>query len=597
MRQLLRRLAVFTGLSSKGDEGEEGEKRPLLSTNTSLRIARMAAPEGESIAGTSLDTPLTLLSLTDDSNASSPPPPPRRTYASASQAKKASPPPPVPPKHASLQQHTPSAVQPSSFFAPNSSPSAPLPSADKNRRGSGSSRPAGSASKRNSNVWAKSVAEDDGIEIVEQPHAGVGRAPTSSVREVQPGEEVGAWQDDWVTSGKTWNEQVNSAHRPNSPSSAVVSPHFQHSASLQHLEHASPGYSTYAELPPIPSSSPAPPVPSNFFYHSPSQNDHRNGLWTVPRILALPGNAEGGFSGIWQYAMWDFPLDGTGPVRDTPAGEKSSGAAVYRPMGAWVDFEKEEEEKEAAARAEQGEEAVVEDTPMSGEDTALSPPVPTVDDDVIVEETQAVELAPDVPPKSPKSPKPFSTITREELSTRTRPHPHLYFCVETFSWVLVAPLPPTSSPTSVFGDSALATSDAPELWTGADDFIDPSLAEQYLTDNLNPPLGRPMEPADPSSFSMEAPPHSPWTPATADGAIKEFTGTKGNRAVVSSQSFYPGVIGKRLWLALLKKRAEEPPVGKTAEEARYHSVRFIWRCVPPLFPLTPSVEARYCSST
>ncbi|GAA5836206.1 hypothetical protein JCM11251_007393 [Rhodosporidiobolus azoricus] len=493
-----------------------------------------------------------------------PPPPPRRSYAAASAQPKASPPPPpVPPKHASLQPQTQAPVQSSSFFAASS----PTEGMSRRRSGSGGFRPAGSASggaKSSAVQWP--TGTDGGVVMSEQQSStGMERA-TSAVREAvdEDDEQSAPWN------GRTWNQQLKAAHnRSSPPQPTTTSPHFDSPVHVEHAPLAPPIHLSDIALPPLHRSSDT----AAFFHHLEQQSN--SGSWTVPRILAAPGNPEGGLPGLWQHSVWDFPLEGAGPVRDTPAGQKATGNQVYRAMGTWVGTQSEKEEDQAAPSSS-----------VTGTEN-LAPPIPSADS-----AASSFSDPPAVPPKSdtPSSAsssststthrKGYSTVSRAELSTIPRPHPHLYFCHSTFSWALLAPLSPTASDISTFGNAALPSSESePEVWRAQP--VPADEVESFIIEHLSPSLPKPIEPAQPQLLSEDIGRYTHWSPATA-GALVALVGSKGNRAVMSPQEWYPAVIRRPLWEALLAERGKDPALGISREEQRLNSVRFIWRALDNL---------------
>ncbi|BGP12273.1 hypothetical protein JCM10213_000032 [Rhodosporidiobolus nylandii] len=521
----------------------------------------------------------------DDSGSGSPPPPPppRRSYAAASSAqqpaKSSSSPPPVPPKPSSAQSSAHSPVAPASFFGASSSSTPPADRRSSGSGGQGAFRPAGSAKqRRSSNAQSEDVdMSGSGSGQRERARSSISHA-TSAVREAaEDVESQGAWKDDpW--GGNTWNQQLVAAH--NRPSSAAqqptVSPHFV----SQHIEHALPDSPNLSAVN-------LPPLPDEDVLGFNETNNGVDGRYTVPRIIALPDNQEGGFAGLWKDVAWDFDLEK--PVLDTPENGAVPGrkGIVYRAMGEAVQWSVDEAE---AAESNEGAtrpagEAAGEDTPMP-EDGALEaekplpPPVPFAAESDPAAAAPAPPSKATPPPAPPKPVKGFSTPSRAELSSHlTRPHPHLYFCRTTLSWALFAPLPPGPAQTSTFGSAASPASDDPELFEAQ--AIPPHEAEAYLAENLQPPLHAPMPPAAPELFSGEMS-YAPWTPATAAGGLLEVRGSKGTRAVVSTMGWYPSVVGTSLWQRLLNKRGENPLPGKSEELSRWTAVRLIWRAIDGL---------------
>ncbi|GAA6010202.1 hypothetical protein JCM10207_005664 [Rhodosporidiobolus poonsookiae] len=496
------------------------------------------------------------------------PPPPRRTYAAASsQPKQSPPPPPVPPKHPSLQSptsavHNQAPVAASSFFG-SSSDSTASSSTRASGSGTGAFRPAGTATAQR----RRSLAGHQPAWVNATDR------PTSSVREVQ--EDHSDWADEpWH--GRTFEQQVDVAHsrqqQQQQHQSSTVSPHFA-SPPLHHQQHFE-----HAALP-----APPPPPPNYILGGFPGASD-LDGRWTVPRVIALHGNPAGGLPGIWKDAgpdgVYDFKLDM--PTRPVYSGMPlTSGKQVYKAPGEWITSQEEVEEVEEGSSGQITEGG--EDTPMP-EEAAKSPPtgiLVDLDDD----STSTSEAAPAVPPKSPESPPPkrgFSTATLEELATHTRPHPHLYFSPSTFSWCLLAPLPPDRPETSLFGSAASPSSDAPELWEVR--AILPERAESaLLAANLSPGLPIPLPPADGAGLTaVSRGDWAPWTPATARAHLLELRGSKGGRALVSDPGWYPAVIEPQLWQALLEARGHEPAPGVSPEDSRWNAARFLWRLVDNL---------------
>ncbi|GAA5858390.1 hypothetical protein JCM8547_004674 [Rhodosporidiobolus lusitaniae] len=519
-----------------------------------------------------------------------PPSPPRRlSYANSlsHSTRDSGAPPPVPPKPSQSHSTHLDPVQPASFFANTSS----SPSSSRTAQTSSHFRPAGSHTARRRSSHAAHPDERDD----ERRKSGASFETSSVPKAVNVDEgQVTGWEPDpWTPTteggsgqpwdGRTWNQQLAAS------SSSHTSPQFQH---VEHV--GGQGDSSFAPPPtPPPRNAPLPRLPKSYFYAPPAFLEvmAQPGRWTVPQILAPPENPQGGYGGLWEYSVWDFDLES--PARKTPEGEVGTGKAVYRKMGERVEEVREEEEgsKKKPSEEKAEEEKVVdltqeeptpapsavaaEDTPMStgspaASTSALPPPVPPLD-------------APPLPPKPAKPSRDFSTPSLLELQTLTRPHPHLYFCRSTFSWALFAPLPAESPEYSLFGTDAAPNSSAPELWRAVE--IHPTNAEDVLSTRLtSPPLPVPLAPAKPSDFSSAVSSSSlaPWSPSSADGALLELCGSKGSRALISSQGWYPTVIGRELWERMVRKRAEEPPLGVSEVDAGYMAARFVWRALDNL---------------
>ncbi|BGP36249.1 ubiquitin-specific protease ubp2 [Rhodotorula kratochvilovae] len=535
-----------------------------------------------------------------------PPPPPPRSYAAASAGSSSGRvhPPPVPPKPASMspraqQQQQPAAIAPTSFFGPASSP-APSSSAAPVPSSSGAFRPA-TTSRRGSKpspsapppIELSSSDEDDELRLKGAPvppaaplkkrsppvtktygSSGPRRARAESGAGADGGQ---AWDDEWMQPAPAPAPAAAPAPAPRAWGTPAWGPRTHDADAEVRVVPASP-----SPPPPLPPTPPGGSEQRLLQWAPPAQAPWPIGLpqgeaWTVPRVLALEGE-RGLAPALWDASVWDLE------VAETPVGTKAGKDVLYREMGEWVTLggAGAPRSAESSAASQATATAQAEDTPMAtAPDAADDKPLPIVEDGAVPSSPSGAP--PPAPPPKPATPPPpvkgFHTITRAEL-TSARPHPHLYFCRSTLSWALFAPVLRASPP-------AAAAPDEPALWTAAGQPVDPSQLERYLSERFCtlsglPPLPAPLAPADADQFSQE---HDPATEAnvpslSALGTLVELHAHEGSAVVsVSGTGFFPAVIPRKLWARLMRARGAEPPLGMTADEARWEAARLIWRTI------------------
>ncbi|GAA6047543.1 hypothetical protein JCM3770_005799 [Rhodotorula araucariae] len=538
-----------------------------------------------------------------------PPPPPPRSYAAASALSAARQgPPPLPPKPKTMSpraqqlQHGTSPIAPTTFFGPAASSSPiPAPAPDQSsafRPPASTRRPAAPAPVRDR---PSSPSSDDELRLTGAPVAPVkkrspaviktygstGPRRASAVPESGAGAGAGAtdggqpWDDEWMQPP------------PEPPSATTVwrgAARWNTDAADVRVVRASPS-------PPPPPPPQTPPAgEQRLLEWAPAPQAQAQGqapgtawpiglaqgqAWTVPRVLTLEGE-RALVPALWDARAWDFD------IAETPAGHKAGKDIAYRAMGEWVPLGAAGPPRQGTESSEWSQVTTVaaEDTPMAPAAAAAAAAepdgdkqLPAVEDGTAASSSSPGAPPPALPPKPTTPPPPakgFHTVTRDELAA-ARPHPHLYFCSKTFSWVLFAPVlrAPASAP------------DEPTLWHAEPPPVDPSQLGRYFSERFCalsglPPIPVPIAPADRDQFSPE---HDAATEENAPavealGALVELQAHEGAAAVaVSGTDFFPTVIPRRLWARLMRARGDAPAPSMSPDEARWEAARLIWRTI------------------
>ncbi|KAK4055088.1 ubiquitin-specific protease ubp2 [Microbotryomycetes sp. JL201] len=255
--------------------------------------------------------------------------------------------------------------------------------------------------------------------------------------------------------------------------------------------------------------------------------------WTALKIVdpAVSWHEKGG---IWENTtLWDFDV---GP---TPRGDK------YPDMGSFVARGSLDVKPNGGAASTETESA------------SIRQPAET---DLIDLDGDAEAQATDKLLRSEmQTRKGYSTITKDELDA-VRPHPDMYFCRKTMSWVLF----------SRIKDSAIAPiRSQPTLWQRSRyDCVD-------VVSKLQIPLPQPFDLAKPDDVGQPEL-FSPRPTDLHERFLYVLFSTRGAVVTYSDVDFYPSVIPNALWTAFEKERREHPPLGASSQLSMYRAVNLIW---------------------
>ncbi|KAM0793608.1 hypothetical protein ACM66B_001041 [Microbotryomycetes sp. NB124-2] len=285
------------------------------------------------------------------------------------------------------------------------------------------------------------------------------------------------------------------------------------------------------------------PGPAHISEHAAARERGKDGFhefydvgWTAPKIVECEMQPQEK-GGIWKdVTVWDFEVD-TPPQDDDK----------YQPLGTFVprgptpglsDSESTVMDVETATGAGQPQEVDLID--LDG-DAQAEPTLPAA--------TSSKQA--NVGSKG------YSTVSKAELDA-VRPHPDLYFCRKTMSWVLF---------TSVEAAPHAPIRDSPTLWQRS----------RFPFDEVAPKLPAPL----PKPFDLGQPEDSDTPELTRSAPLSEaqlyaLFSTRGSVVAYSDPEFYPLVIPRRLWYAFETDRKTDPPVGVTPSVAMYRAVNLIW---------------------